>query len=365
VGRPDRIPHNAPHVVEEDVAEVVRVLRSGWIAPGPETAALERAVAGHFGGGTAVCASSGTTALFLALVGLDVPPGAWVAVPTYSCVALLDAVRLAGARPLVVDVDADTLTMCPRSLATAAHTLGAPAAALVVHTFGHTAPLPELAEVAGQLVEDCCHSLGTRGPYGLHGTFGRAAVLSLYATKPVTGGMGGAVWSAHDDVVARIRAFVNRTGTGSRWLPIDVRLGDLPAALARSQLGRLPATIRRRAEIAARYLAVCPPELRPAGLPDPTRLVYRFSLRCPDRRYRDAALAYFRRGGVSADPLPQEELLLHHALGLNPARFPNAVRAVGRTLSLPVHPELSDAAVERVCELLAGLPAGVFSPEPR
>ncbi|MFF3689983.1 DegT/DnrJ/EryC1/StrS family aminotransferase [Streptomyces sp. NPDC002187] len=349
------IDHNAPLVTATDRAAVDRVLQSGWIAPGPERQRLEEDLASYFGSGRTVATTSGTLALFLALVGLDAPAGALIAVPTYSCVALLDAVRLAGCRPLVVDVEPDELTMSPQALRDAAERIGQPYAAFVVHTYGATAALPELAKICPNLVEDCCHSFGSEGPHGRHGTFGQVAVSSLYATKVFTGATGGLCWSADPEITERITAYTQASFRSSRWPRMTLTLSDLHAALARSQLSRLDQVRERRAWISNQYLAACPQTLAPTGLPDPGRLVYRFVLRCADEKERERLLDFFHLHEVDASRLTQRHELLHQELGLASHHFPAAEAAVARTLSLPLYPAMSDADVQRVCDLLAQL----------
>ncbi|WP_327416439.1 DegT/DnrJ/EryC1/StrS family aminotransferase [Streptomyces sp. NBC_01233] len=350
------IDHNAPLVTANDRAAVDRVLQSGWIAPGPERHRLEEDLASYFGSGRTVATTSGTLALFLALVGLDAPAGALIAVPTYSCVALLDAVRLAGCRPLVVDVEPDELTMSPEALRDAAERIGQPYAAFVVHTYGATAALPELAKICPNIVEDCCHSFGSEGPYGRHGTFGRVAVSSLYATKVFTGATGGLCWSADPQIAERITAYTQASFRSSRWPRMTLTLSDLHAALARSQLSRLAQVRERRAWITNQYLAACPDALAPTGLPDPGRLVYRFVLRCADEKERERLLDFFHLHEVDASRLTQRHELLHRELGFDSHYFPAAEAAVARTLSLPLYPAMSDADVQRVCDLLTQLP---------
>ncbi|MBB5800270.1 dTDP-4-amino-4,6-dideoxygalactose transaminase [Saccharothrix ecbatanensis] len=351
------IDHNAPLITDEDRAAVDRVLRSGWIAPGPERRRFEADLTGHFGGGAAVATTSGTLALFLSMVGLDLPEGASVAVPTYSCVALLDAVRLAGCHPLVVDVDPDDLTMSPQSLADVSRRFGPVDAAIVVHTYGATAPLPDLRQHSARLVEDCCQSFGTNGPYGQHGNFGEIAVSSLYATKVITGATGGFCWTADPDAAARMHRYTEAGFRSRRWPRLVLTLSDVHAALARSQLARLDGVRARRAWIADQFLSACPARLAPIGLPDAERVVYRFVLRCADEAERERLHRHFRQRRIDASRLIQGEALLHRELGLDPRGFPSAEAAVTRTLSLPLHPSMSDDAVRRICDALAALPS--------
>lgn len=357
---PEPIAHNRPYITTEDADAVQHVLNSGWIAPGFQKQALEADFTAHYKGGAAFAVSSGTNALFLGLVGLEVPPGCWIAVPTYSCSALLDAVQLAGCRAMVIDVDANNLTMSVPDLRATQKRLGPAAAAIVVHQYGAEAAVSELRDCTPFLIEDCCHSIGGTGQFGADGSFGQVAVHSFYATKPVAGGLGGLARSDDESAAGNMRRYLDQTAESDRWARVDMRVSDIHAALARSQLARLEVTRRRRAEIAERYLAVCPEQFAPSWL-EPGRvaaggrMVYRFVLRCPDGGSRERWLQKFLAAGVTADRLPQVPALLHRVKGLNPDLFPNAEHIVGRTLSLPIYPALTDEEVERICAVLSDL----------
>jgi UDP-4-amino-4-deoxy-L-arabinose-oxoglutarate aminotransferase len=216
--------------------------------------------------------------------------------------------------------------------------------------------LDRLRELCEDLVEDCCQSFGTVGPYGPHGAFGRVAVSSLYATKVITGATGGWCWSADDAVVERISTYTDPLFRSGRWPRIVLTLSDVHAGLARSQLSRLAQIRDRRGWITQRYLDVCPERLAPAGLPDPERMAYRFILRCSDEEERERLYEHFRQDGVDASRLIRSGELLHRELGMDPCSFPGAEDAVRRTLSLPLYPAMSDAAVEQVAVALSRVP---------
>ena len=151
------IPHNLPALTDRDMSVVSEVLRSGWIAQGPQVEALENDFTLMYGGGGACACSSGTAALYLALKGLGISIGDTVAVPTYSCSALLNAVNLAGAHPMVVDVREDDFTIDPQALKRLPLK---PKAVIAVHVFGAEANIRHLQECVPLVIEDCCQSLG-------------------------------------------------------------------------------------------------------------------------------------------------------------------------------------------------------------
>ena len=351
------IHHNTPCIEREDEEAVAAVLSSRWLAPGPEVAALETAFTRLLNGGSACAVSSGTAALYLALISLGIGRGERVAVPTYACSALLDAVHLAGASPLVIDTG-DDLNLDPDSLDRRSRRARA-RATIVVHTYGAPARVEDIMSVGGQVVEDCCHALGGEDRGRPLGSVGHAAVFSFYATKVVAGGHGGLVWSRDPAVVASIRRYIEPPGPSRRpWAPgFNLRTSDLHAALARSQLSRLPRFIARRREIARRYLEAVPPGLEAsAEVISCGRLVYRFLVRARDEPTRERLRQYFLATGIEVSPLLCRHELLHRLLGLRVDDFPMAERLVGRILSLPLYPALSEAEVEAVCSALSRAP---------
>jgi perosamine synthetase len=344
------IPHNRPHILDCDRAAVDAVLDSGWIAQGPAVRSLEDGFVEHFSGGAACAFSSGTAALFVALKALGVGPGAVVAVPSYSCSALLNAVHMIGATPQVVDVRPDDFCL-DRPLVD----LQAPTARYVVavHIFGARADIEGLQSPGRVVVEDCAQSLGGRLRGTPLGSRGAAAVFSFYATKIITGGQGGLVWCGDTEVADRVRAYRQFDGCQHYEARFNLQMTDIQAALAASQMQRLEAIRERRGEIGRAYLAALPSGLAvQAGITDPGRMLQRFVVVAPDAVTREA----LRTGMAEADvdcrvPIEGFELL-HRYLRCDSAEFPVAERLADTTLSLPLHLGLSDADVATVCEAL-------------
>lgn len=344
------IPHNKPLVTAEDSAAVQAVLSSGWIAQGPRVKAVEREFERLLGGGNACAVSSGTAALFLALDAMGIGRGDMVAVPTYACSALLNAVNLTGATPRPVDVEAASFNLDPRSVDEQA--AGA-RCAIAVHTYGADADISALKTSTRQVIEDCCHAPGGSGRIGVQGRAGDAAVFSFYATKVITGGQGGLVWSAIREIAERVEDYRQFDCRDSYQPRFNFQMTDIQAALVESQLGRLEAIRQRRQAIARAYLASLPQGLSvQPGLDDHGRMPHRFVVIAADGAMRDALREHMAGAGISCVvPLERHELL-HRYLGLDPADFPVAERLVDTTLSLPIHLCLSDAEVGHIAETL-------------
>ncbi|GHD74739.1 DegT/DnrJ/EryC1/StrS family aminotransferase [Streptomyces goshikiensis] len=351
---PVSVPHNGPLVTEDDIAAVTEALRSGWLATGPRTAALEAAFAERFHPLHASAVSSGTAGLTLALRGAGLGDnGATVAVPTYGCSALLDAVLAAGCTPLVVDVTERTLGIDPGRL-DPAHPIDA---VIAVHTHGHPADLDALRPKTALLVEDCCQSLGGRDERGRPlGAIGDASVFSFYATKVIAAGEGGMLLQRDPAARDHVRGYQD-PGAREVYAPrFNHRLSDPAAALALSQFRRLDEIAAHRRAVAARYTAALPPHVAPPPGLAPGQVPYRYCLRAAGRAQQQRWIGHLRAAGIAADPLIPARHLLHRQLGLEPREYPVAERVVDSTVSVPLFAALTEEQADRVAEALTGLP---------
>jgi len=344
------IPHNRPLITAEDRAAVDAVLSSGWVAQGPQVQALEGGIARLNGGGGSCAVSSGTAALFLALKALNVEVGAKVAVPTYACSALLNAIYMAEAKPYIVDVQPDSFCLDPVALAQEAVDA---ACVIAVHTYGAAADIAAMRQSGRKLIEDCCHSLGGASKQGQLGAEGDVAVYSFYATKIITGGQGGLVWSTHSEVIERVRDY-RQFDCRKDYIPrFNLQMTDIQAAMANSQMTRIDDIRMRRQLIAKRYLDALPVGFSTqTGLMEINRMVYRFVLVAPDIKYRDALLRHMRKANINCViPIERYELL-HNYMKLDPSNFPVAENLADTTLSIPFYPGLSDSDIEYICNTL-------------
>lgn len=298
------LPHSRPSLGPEELHGVWRVLQSGHLAQGPEVAAFEREL-GERLGATAVAVSTGTAALHLGLLALEARR---VALPSYSCVSLLNAVVMAGAEPILQD--------CLRPDRPEAN-YDAPADVyLVPHMFGRLSPLPE-----GTVLEDATHAVGVAG-------VGRGALTacSFYATKMLAAGEGGALLGRRRKLLAEARDLRSYDERPDWRLRYNYKMTDLSAAILRAQLARLDRFLERRAQIAAYYRRELSPLLE--CLEDTT---YRFVVLHP------RALPHSRR------PVYRP---LHRYLGKR--GFPHTEKFWRNARSLPFYPDLTDSQVERV-----------------
>ena len=344
------IPHSRPWIAEADIERVVTQLRSGMLAEGAASSAVEHTLSAHFGLPHAVATGSGTQALALALRSLALPPGAEVMLPTYVCPEVLGVVEHIGAVPVLIDIDA---RYCLDADLVARRVSRRTGAILLPYLFGlYRDPAP-FAALGVPLIEDCAQYLPM--PADACGLHGDLVVCSFEATKLITGGEGGAVLTRDPKRAAQLRGFkALAAGYKLNLYP----LSDLQAALVSAQLVRVDELLGRRRLLAARYRTAfvdyaslaMPPE-NPRDLP--FRFV--FALRdAPDDAIGQLIAAFAARGIAVRRPV---DTLLHHFVP--GGEFPGAERAFHETLSLPLYPALADTEQQQVidvaCELLDNL----------
>ncbi|QGQ18893.1 aminotransferase class I/II-fold pyridoxal phosphate-dependent enzyme [Cellulomonas sp. JZ18] len=348
------IPAAKPLIGDEERAAVDRVMRTGVIAQGPEVAAFEREFADHLvEGRSCVAVSSGTTGLHLGLLAAGIGPGDEVIVPSFTFAATANSVALTGATPVFADIDPATYCLDPASVASVI--TERTAAIMPVHLYGHPADMTALGALAQehglQLFEDAAQAHGARWQGHRVGTFGTFAMFSLYPTKNMTSGEGGMVSCATPEVVRSVQLLRNQ-GMERRYenevVGFNARMTDIHAAIGRVQLGKLDAWTRTRQEN-ARYLSE---RLEGVGVPvvadGAEHVWHQYTIRVEDDRDGFAA-ALLSEHGVGSGvyyPIPNHEL---PSFGLT-LDLPATRQACDQVLSLPVHPALTEADLDRVVE---------------
>lgn len=349
------IPHNRLLITEEERRCVDSVLQSGWIARGEQSNALEKEFSTFFGRGDSCLLSSATAGLFLSLKLLGVSEGQFVAVPTYVCSALLNAIHMANARPLIVDIKQDDLNICPDSLSE--RSSGTPlVATFAVHTYGVPSDIDALRPIGGAIIEDCCQALGGESRGRKLGTIGDLSVFSFHATKIITCGHGGLIHDPQSAFAQAAKDYIDFDCRDTYEPRFNFFMSDIEAAMLRPQLSRIQTIMDQRKKIAERYLHVLPQGISVVGAPFAiNQMIYRFVLRFSDMKNRDNAQCIFKKNGIKTIvPLTREELL-HRYLNLDPALYPNAEHCVDTTLSLPLYPALDGSEIDRICDTLGSI----------
>ncbi|MFO1292868.1 MAG: DegT/DnrJ/EryC1/StrS family aminotransferase [Rubrivivax sp.] len=377
---PAFLPFALPEIGDEEIAEVVDTLKSGWITTGPKARRFEQDFAAFLGDASlqAVAVNSATAGLHLALEALGIGPGDEVITTTHTFTASAEVARYLGADVRLVDADPATLNIDPAAVEAA---IGPRTKAIVpVHYGGLAADMPRLLAIAARhglkVVEDAAHALPATVGGALVGTLASdATVFSFYATKTITTGEGGMLVTRNEALAARARvmrlhgisrdAFDRFTAKVPSWYyeivapGFKYNLTDIAAALGIQQLKKARAFQRRRAEIAGRYdaafaaLPLVLPAQAPAG---DTHAWHLYPV-----RLADAALAagitrerfverLFEQGiGASVHYVPlHQHPYWRERYRLEPAMFPASQHAYERLASLPIYTRMSDDDVERV-----------------
>jgi dTDP-4-amino-4,6-dideoxygalactose transaminase len=379
------VPFAQSQVAPEALEQVTRVLSSGWLTTGPEVAEFERDFAEFVGAPHAIAVASCTTAIELSLRALQLPPGAKVLTSTMTFCGAVHAIVHAGLRPVLVDVNPETLMPDAATTAAAVRREGAVDAMVVLHFAGYPAPVEEMAEAAGlplsRVIEDAAHALGSVAGDRPVGTVSAATCFSFYATKNLPIGEGGMITTADPAIEGYVRRARlhgmsrdswKRYAPGSGWrygvdLPgLKANMTDVQAAIGRAQLRHFPEWQAERARLADVYdqLLAAVPGIRTA--PRPIRGVHAWHLYVIrvepafgiDRNALSAGLS--ERGiDCSVHFIPtHHQQYFRRLLGDGPIReFPGADAAFEQILSLPLYQGLSEDEVERVCLEIADLRA--------
>jgi perosamine synthetase len=349
---PEFIPAARPLIGEEEREAVDRVLRSGMLAQGPEVASFEEEFAAHFGlGRPCVAVNSGTSGLHLGLLAAGVGPGAEVIVPSFTFAATANAVALTGATPVFADIDPTTFGLDPASVAAAVteRTVGI----MPVHLYGHPADMVALQQVADrhglQIFEDAAQAHGASLDGVPVGAFGSFAAFSLYPTKNMTSGEGGMVSVAQPAVERLLRLYRNQgmeRQYANEVVGFNNRMTDIHAAIGRVQLTKIDAWTQQRQRNAAHLSEHLSGVETPSVAPGAVHVYHQYTIRVPEDRdgFARALREEYAVGSGAFYPTPTHRLPSFRS----PAELPETDRAARECLSLPVHPSVGPAELDRI-----------------
>ncbi len=375
--REDFLVFGSPVIGEDEIAEVVDSLRSGWVGTGPKVQRFEAMIADYVGAPQCRCVSSCTAALTLAMQALGVGAGDEVLVPAMTFVASANAVEHAGAKPVLVD-SAPGTGQIDLDAAEAAITTRT-RAIMPVHLAGRPIDMDRLAALRDRygltVIEDAAHAIGAQWRGRRIGAFGNVTAFSFYVTKNVTTIEGGALVTEDPEIATEVErlalhglslgAWQRFSDAGFRHYEV-VRPGykynmtDVQASLGIHQLPRLDAWIDERARLWERYdrlLAELPLATPPPPEPGTrhARHLYQVLLEPDAGLSRDQLIdaltarqigtgVHYR--GVHLHPYYRDKY------GLAPSDFPVATAISDRTFSLPLSPKVTDADQDDVVAAL-------------
>ena len=355
-----------PLIGEEEKRAVLAVLESGQLAQGPTVRRFEEAFARFVGAREApgrapvwaVAVSSGTAALVVALQAHGIGPSDEVITTPFTFAATANAVLLAGARPVFVDVREEDFNIDPGLIE--ARITPRTRALLAVHLFGHPADMAAIGDIAARhglaVIEDAAQAVGATFEGRPVGSFG-SGCFSFYATKNITTGEGGMITTddpALADRARLLRDHGQRRRYVSESLGQNLRLTEMAAALGLAQLEKLPAFNEARRANAAYLSERLRGVITPVERPGCRHVYHQYTVRVAGG-HRDALAAALRQRGIETGvyyPVPVHRQPLYRHLGYN-ERLPVAERLSEEVLSLPVHPGLSRADLDLIVAAVA------------
>ena len=350
-------------IQDEILAEIRRVVSSQKFILGEDVQKLEGEIASYCGTSHAVGCASGSDALLLALMALDIGPGDEVLTTPYTFFATAGAISRAGARPVFVDVDEQTFNIDTGRLVNTLKSHPMIRALIPVHLFGGCADMDPICALASErgipVIEDAAQSIGSEYRNRRAGSIGRIGCFSFFPSKNLGGvGDGGMLTMNDAALAARLTALRVHGRTGKyfhEWIGVNSRLDTLQAAVLRVKLRYLDRWTEGRQRNAERYrtrLAGSGIPVHAGGPADyQTRHVYnQFVIRCS---HRDALQAHLTNHGIGTEiyyPLPLHLQPCYSHLGYKKGDFPVSEKLATETLSLPIQAELAAEDIDRVCD---------------
>jgi dTDP-4-amino-4,6-dideoxygalactose transaminase len=346
------IPVAKPIIDRHDVRAVVKVMKSGGLAQGPEVSKFESLFAEFVSDRSCVAVNSGTSALHLALLALGVGPGDEVIVPSFTFAATANSVALTGAKPVFVDINPRTYNLDP-NLIEAAITQRT-RAIQVVHLYGLPADMEVISTIAKKhnllIIEDAAqaHLAAIKGqPVG---TFGDAAAFSFYPTKNMTAGEGGMIVLKNPDQ-ARICKLLRNQGMEQRYqnevIGFNLRMTDIHAAIGISQLRKVKSWTTARQENALFLNQKIEEVVTPYIPNDYSHVFHQYTVRVKSKR----DLFSKKLGDLGIGNSVYYPTQVHKLPSFNlDLQLRHTEDATNQVVSLPVHPSLSKRDLIRIAE---------------
>lgn len=339
-----------------------RSLASGEFIGGEEIAQLETELAAFCGARHAICCSSGTDALLLALLDMGIKPGDEVILPAFTFVASAEMPVLLGAKPVFVDIELETGLLDPNLIEAA---ISPKTRAIIpVSLFGQPAAMDEIQAIANHaklvVIEDAAQSFGAGYKNGYSCNLSLYGCASFYPAKPLgCYGDGGALFTSDDQAAARIRQLINH-GQSEQYeyhrVGINGRMDSIQAALLRVKLRRYKEEIAKRQALAARYdSTLATTKLQPLRVRSENKSTYaQYSIYAPGGK-RDSIVRRLQSAGIPTAIYYPKPLHLHRAYSNYRAFLPNSEKASSRIFSIPIHPFLTESEQEKILYHLSKL----------
>ena len=355
------IPIAKPLIADEEIEEVVKVLKSGFIAQGPKVAEFEKKFAEYIGVKHAVATSSGTTALHTALLAAGIKAGDEVITTPFTFAATSNSALYVGAKPVFVDIDPETYNIDPKKLEEAV--TDKTRAIIPVHLYGQPADMDPICKIAEEhdlvVIEDAAQAHGAIYNDKKAGSIGDAGCFSFYPTKNMTTSEGGMITTDNDEIAETAR-IIRAHGESERYthvvLGYNFRMTDIAAAIGLVQLKKLDKFNAKRSENAA-YLTEHIEKIdgikAPYAPENVKHVFHQYTIRV-DKAKRDELIKFLNEEGVGTGihyPKPIYTQKLYKDLGIE-ASCPEAEKAASEVISIPVHPSIGLKDLEKIVSVL-------------
>ena len=342
-----------PCINQEEINNVVEVLKSNWIAQGSRVEEFETNFADYVGTDYAIAVSSGSAALHLALLSIGIKPNAEVIIPDITCISVPNAVSYVGAFPRFVDVDMKTYNISMDALET--YTSKKTNAIIPIHLYGHPAKIDEILDFSREkrlfVIEDCAHAHGAEYKGKRVGSFGDVGIFSTYATKNMTTGEGGVLVTNRKEIAEKVRLLRDQDkSTNIPILAYNYKMTDIAAAIGLAQLNKLDKLNKLRISN-AKFLSSHLNDIDGIKIPfvsnNVKHVFHRYTLFFESQKFKvsrdEIAKALYAEGiknGILYTPPAHRFPYYKKLYNFNNKQFENAEIISNSILSIPVHPNL-------------------------
>lgn len=370
------IPINRPWLSEREKREIIGVLDNSALTSAAKDGGrmvrdFEFELRSFLKAKHVVAVNSGTAALYAALLAADIKKDDEILLPSFTFVATANSIVAVGAKPVFVDINLDDYTLDISDLNN--KITDKSKAIIPVHLYGHPSAMDEINELANKyslnVIEDACQSVGSTFKSKQTGTIGLMGCFSMYASKVLTCGEGGAIATNSDDLAERLKMIRNHgmvNGYDTQVFGLNLRLPELSAAIAKVQTKRLPAMLdsrRKNAELMSNMLHDTAEKLKirlPAEDQHKQFNWYLYTVAFEDNRMRERVKGMMLKEGVGAtvyyDPpvheTPYYSKLTEFSFKNKNNNLINTEQSSRRVLSLPVHPLVKDQDIKYIASII-------------
>lgn len=342
------IEHSNPTIGKKEKDAVIKVIQSGYLAEGEVVHKFEEELSDYIGSKGGIATSTGTLALHLALLSLNIAKDDQVIIPNYVCRSVLNSVLYCGTKPILCDVNKEDYNI---SIKETKKKINRRTKAIIApHMFGYPADIDELKNLGVYIIEDCAHSIGAEYKGKKVGSWGDLSIFSFEGTKYIVTGEGGMVLANSNSLVDRLRKLKDPNSLDYKT-KYTYRMTNLQAAIGRVQLAQLNNFVKKRREIAKAYDNVfCNFNIGlPKRAPDKLHVFHRYMITI-NKDINKFMLRCYQKGIKVKRPI--KPFLLNKYLGLPNKDFPNSAYIMKYAVSIPIYPTLSQKEKSSIIEII-------------